>query len=277
VVFFDVHVSFDHSWGEEAPALPVASIDVGGLLGAALVERDSWHALLPDGLSPLVSVRRIEDADHVLAHPLARLEVHERVVPLGLAITRFGEAAPSGASQFAITLRVGSGPQADQIKPEAIQDDFTPAQFFELSDEEKLERPSFERHDAGLRVTGPVTSGMPAAKTTGYETYYVDTPGGVPRPESGVTPAPALGGDHLVIVLQFGAAGRAAMKRNGRRYQAAGNPIRVAEPAFVLADKNTMAAAGIGPAAGATFSDLHALLAGNRSLQIVATHEMTVH
>jgi len=56
-----------------------------------------------------------------------------------------------------------------------------------------------------------------------------------------------------------------------------GNPIRVTEQAFVLADKTTMAAAGIGPAAGATFSEMHALLAGNRALQILATHEMTVN
>jgi hypothetical protein len=58
------------------------------------------------------------------------------------------------------------------------------------------------------------------------------------------------------------------------RYQAAGNPVRVAEPAFVVADTATLAPPGIGPAAGATFSDLYPLIAGNRNLQIVATHEM---
>jgi hypothetical protein len=272
VVFFDVHVSFNHSWGEDAPSLPVPSIDVGALLGAALAERDSWDALLPDGISPLVSVRRIEDAQRVLAHPLARPGVHERVVPLGLAITRFGEAVPTGATRFAVTLQVGSG----SLQYEAIQDDFAPAQFFELSDEEKLERPSFERHDAGLRVKGGlelVASGTPSvSKNTAYETSYIDEPGGVPRPDPGVTPAPTLG--DLLVILQFGAAGRAATRSSGRRYQAPGNPIRVAEPAFVLVDKNTMAMSGLGPAAGANFSDVHALLAGTRSLQIVATHEL---
>ena len=51
----------------------------------------------------------------------------------------------------------------------------------------------------------------------------------------------------------------------------------MAQPAFVLADKITMAPAGIGPAAGATFSEMHALLAGNPALQILATHEMTAN
>ena len=33
IVFFDVHVSFNHSWGEDAPSLPVASVDVARCLG----------------------------------------------------------------------------------------------------------------------------------------------------------------------------------------------------------------------------------------------------
>jgi hypothetical protein len=74
--------------------------------------------------------------------------------------------------------------------------------------------------------------------------------------------------------LQFGSAGRAAIKSTGRRYQTAGTPLRVAEPAFVVADTSTMALSGVGPAAGATFSDLHALLGSRRGLQIVATHEL---
>lgn len=271
VVFFDVHVSFNHSWGEDAPSLPVPSVDVGALLGVALAELDGWDALLPDGVSPLVTARRIEEAGILLAHPLARPQVHERIVPLGLAITRFGEAVPTGATTFTISnLHVGVGP----VGSDPIQDDFAPAQFFELTDEEKLERPSFERHDAGLRVSGGlVASGAPNAKTTAYETFYIDTPGMEPRKDPGVVVTPPGLGD-LRATFWFGAPGRAAAARRGRRYQAAGNPIRVAEPAFVLADKTTLLASGVGPATGATFSDMHALLASNRNLQIVATHEM---
>ena len=37
IVFFTVHVSFNHSWGEDAPALPLPSVDV-----AALLARGYW-------------------------------------------------------------------------------------------------------------------------------------------------------------------------------------------------------------------------------------------
>ena len=219
-------------------------------------------------------MRQIDNAAILLAHPLARPGVHQSVVPLGLTITRFGEGVPSGDSTFTITgLRMGSG----TIPHDATQDDFAPAQFFELTDDEKLERPAFERHDAGLRVkASDVTSGASVPKTAAYETFYVDTPGRLRREDPGVSLTPPWLGD-LYVVLQFGSAGRAATRSNRGRYQAPGNPIRVAEPAFVLADKTTIAASGIGPAAGATFSEMHALLAGNRALQILATHETTVN
>ena len=274
IVFFDVGVSFDYSWGGDLLSLLAPAIDVGALLGAALAELDNWDAPLPEGMSPLVSTRRIDKAGSVLAHPLARPGVHERIVPLGLAITRYGEAVPSGTTKFAITaVRIGGV----AVTPDTIQDDFAPAQFFELSEDEKLQRPSFEQHAAGVRVAGgAVRTGTSVPASATYETFFVDTPGGEPRKDSGVVMPPPARGD-LVAVLQFGAAGLAATGSSKRRYQTPGNPIRVAEPAFVLADKLTMAAAGIGPAAGATFSEMHALLAGNRNLQIVATHEMTVH
>jgi hypothetical protein len=282
VVFFDVHKSFSASWGEDALDQAVASVDVGQLLSATLADPRSWDARLPDGVPALAAVRRIEDPGRLLAHPLARLEVHERIVPLGLDISRFGAAAPSGARRFAITdFRVGG----TAVAREAVLDDFAPAQFFALSEEEKLERPSFERHDAGVITSGSlVTSGRPpVAKTIAYETLFIDVPGGAPRTEPGTQPQPLPLTD-IAGILEIGSAARAVTARTARRrYSAPGNPVRVAEPLFALADAGTLASAGIGPAAGATFSEVQAMLDGEiarapgqrDALLIVATHEMT--
>ena len=80
-------------------------------------------------------------------------------------------------------------------------------------------------------------------------------PAAVPRTDP-VRVKPPLG--DFGVVLAFGAARQATTSSARGRYQAAGNPIRVAEPAFVVADTATLAPPGIGPAAGATFSELHA-------------------
>lgn len=273
LLFFTVHKSFSHSWGEDAPSLPPVTVDVGQMLKTALGDPRSWSAQLPAGAPALVLVRKIEDPAAVLAHPLARPEVHERIVPLGLDITRFGEAVPAGGSRFTIAdWRIG---HSGSVPGEPVQDDFAPAQFFELSDEEKLARPSFERHDAGVRLGAvPAASGATVPKDVAYETFYIDEPGGAVRTDPVPPALPLL---FVGAVLALGAAGRAAGRRTAeRRYQAPGDPVRVQEPAFVVVDVDTLAPAGVGPSAGVTYSEAQALLhASNQrgSLRIVSIHE----
>ncbi len=265
--------------GDEAPAQQVAAVDVGALLAEELADPRSWAAHLGEGTPALVSARDVQSAGAVVAHPLARLEVHERTVPLGMDITRFGGAPLAGANHFEIT---DFGIGGDGVSYDRVQDDFAPAAFLDLSDDEKLAQPSFERHDAGVRLGGGlVRSGSALNKEITYETFFVDEPGRTPPPDSGTPPRPLPLTDILTI-LEIGSAGRAVMMRAGkRRYTVPGNPIRVAEPAFVLVDADTLAPAGIGPASGGVYSDVRALLSqelnrdpGQRGhLQIVATHE----
>ena len=142
------------------------SIDVGGLLGAALAElRQLGRAAAGRGVAAGhgaadrgcgLSCWRIRWRGRRCTSASCRSGLRSRA-----SARRFRR----GATTFTITdLHVGVG----TIPHDAIQDDFAPAQFFELTDEEKLERPSFERHDAGLRVTGGlVTSGAPSAEDHG--------------------------------------------------------------------------------------------------------------
>ena len=275
LLFFDVEKSFSHSWGDDAPPPQIAPVAVLPLLTAALADARNWGAALPAGTSPLVSLK---DPGAQTIHPLARLEVHESVVPLGLSITHVGSAPVTGANSFAIgDYQVNASP-ADH---ETIQDDFAPAQFFDLSDEEKLARPSFERHDAGVRLTGVglTACGTPVSKTIAYETYYVDQADGELRTDPGTPPQTFVLGE-LVQILAIGASARAAIHTAGdRRYTAPGTPVTIAPQRFVIADRDSMAPAGISPSGGVTYSDAAAsLLAQNRAtqaaLQIITSHEV---
>jgi hypothetical protein len=215
----------------------------------------------------------------VFAHPLAQLGVHERIVPLGLAITRFGQAALAGADEFTITdFRVGTGAPGYAT----VQDQFAPAQFFDLSDTDKLSRPSYELHDAGVMMNaGLVTNGSPQPKTIDYETFFIDTPGVIRVDEGVPQPFPW----HVIgTVLLTGSAAQKAISHAGNRgFSAPGNPITVAEPAFVLVDTTTLQPQGPTATGKTTYSDVHALLTDTltttpdkrSSVQIIATHEMT--
>ncbi len=278
IVFFDVHVSFSQSWGLDAPSQQTPAVDVGALLGTALADPRNWNSRMPAGLSALVSTRQVEDPTAVFAHPLAQLGVQERIVPLELAITRFGEAALAGANEFAITdFRIGTGAPGYT----AVQDSFAPAQFFDLSDTDKLSRPSFELHDSGVLMSGGlVTIGSSLPKTIDYETFFIDTPGAIRVDEGVPQPFPWT---VIEAVLLTGPAARKTISRAGnRRYTAPGNPITVAEPAFVLVDTTALTPQGAPSPGKTTYSDVHAMLTGalaaspdkRGSLQIIATHEL---
>jgi hypothetical protein len=87
----------------------------------------------------------------LVLHPFGFLDISQKVVPLGLPIQRFGAAVPNQGSVFKI-VDVTLGDSMAQTEPRHVE--FAPAQFFEMSDAEKLSRPSFEALEAGVAIGG---------------------------------------------------------------------------------------------------------------------------
>ena len=77
------------------------------------------------------------------------MSVKQTVVPLEQDIAKFGNATPADARRFDIgpVTMNGGGVSFDRV-----QDFFAPAQFLELSDDEKLTAPSFEPMVAGVSI-----------------------------------------------------------------------------------------------------------------------------
>ncbi len=94
--FFDVSFGFDITIGDSsAPQLP-AAVDVAALLLTAFADPRSWQAQLPTGTGSPVSLREITSGTDILVHPLATLQVRQRVAPLERTLERFGSSIPSG-------------------------------------------------------------------------------------------------------------------------------------------------------------------------------------
>ena len=277
LLFFSLSKSFSYSWGSSDMAPAIAPVDGTALLSTAFTDPRSWGASLPAGTPALVSLRA-NDGTAIVAHPHAQLSVHETLVPLDLAIDRVGAAPLSGATTFAITGFTVGGSGVAHV---SLQEDFAPAQFFNLTDTEKLARPSFEPHDAGASLGAiPATCGAALSKTIAFETFYVDTPSGTPRPDA--APRSDLFFVDLLAIAEFGASGGAAIRRAGTaRYVFTGKPVNVAPLRFVIADTTTLGATNIGSTTGATYAATVAALATAvaatpsraAQLQIVATYE----
>jgi hypothetical protein len=184
LLFFSGTAEFDALIGhEETPFLP-PPIDVEQELFAELQKLSNWSSQLAEGEHPLVTFRDsalpkdpagTSPKKKLFIHPLAELHVNQRLVPLNTdPITRYGTTTPTGATTFALEAKVdGEAVAASLLNAPPLSDWFARAQFYVMSDAEKLAAPSFEEKNSGIRVQAaegyisgtPVGSVMKAAQT----------------------------------------------------------------------------------------------------------------
>lgn len=175
LLFFDISVPFSHTWGENQDT-SLEPVPVFPLLEAEVEALTNWQAELPAGNNIAVSLRKLGDdaTDQLVLHPLGRLRLSQRKIPLNLTIDKVGTQRPSDANKFSLgaTLQ-GGGPLAVSD----VSEPFATGQFIDLSDAERLSRPGFEPQDSGVQiaVTGAQRKTSQAVRRTmRYESIIID-------------------------------------------------------------------------------------------------------
>jgi hypothetical protein len=171
--FLTIKVRFSRTFGE---ALDTRQDDVAvlPLLRAALADPGNWRGERPAASHGLVAVKPTGEPGGLVVEPIGVLALSQKVVPLNVRIDTFGHRHPVDGDTFAIhDVTVGGR----SVATDPIQEQFAPAQFFTLTDAEKLSRRSFERYDAGVRVTS--TDGLDGdhyvRRDVVYELSYIDS------------------------------------------------------------------------------------------------------
>jgi hypothetical protein len=235
ILWWDYSVRFDTTLVEgELPPLP-EPIDIMPQLKAALGNSGSWTGQLPEGQRPMVTLRTNPGTpNEVLLHPLSTLTVKQSVVPLNLDISKFGQAAPTGARRF--TIRSISPSGLDQTAS-PVTDFFAPAQFFEMSDDDKLSRPSFESMAAGVSIGSNQVAFTDNAddwlevNAIEFETTIVDTENNASRLVAPYQLPPGL----LAKQALFGAAANCDLRRTGQaKYRTTIGKYRLAKEGWSI-------------------------------------------
>jgi len=273
IFWCDFSVRFDKTLVDgEPPPLPPA-VDLLGDLVNALSSATSWS--VQSRSTHGVALRKLPAGAALVLDPIGTLVVQQQVVPLNSArdIDTYGGAPVAGARRFALTATLQS--QAQSVV--ALRGQFAPAQYFSMTDDEKLAAPSFEEMDAGIAIGAPGMSFdevVPAPLV--YESIVIDT---MPQPAT-QDKRYTLPAGLLMVQVRSGAVARAPIRRAGqaRFAQAAAAPA-----ATVSALRWTIQplAQGAAPSVDAklrTWSEYRAALDQlNRAAanwQMVPTHEL---
>ncbi len=273
--FFSKSFGFDKTLIDDRAPPPLPAVDPLPDLLLALGDPRSWSAELPGGGTGLVALRGIRGGpDRVVAHPLGRLTVLQGTVPLNLDIDRYG-GAPALTRRFTIG-RVILGEDADP-PVEIVQDWFAPGQFLDLSDTERLSRPSFERMDAGLRIgadalafagSSAEDADLLATVPIDYETKLVDRDGA----EVETTASHVADAEELAAATAFGAVARRGVDHTGRaRYRGPRRGVRLQDPGYRAVDARDLSPARVS-VSGFSAARQHA--ATKPGLQVVGGHEL---
>jgi hypothetical protein len=280
IFWCDFTVRFDKTLIDgDPPPLPPA-VDVQGELLRALGNAQSWRTDVVASRTHGVALRKLTPGATLVIDPLGRLVVTQDVVPLnaGRDIDIFGGAPVAGARRFTLSASLNG---VTLRPPQTLRAAFAPAQFFEMSDDEKLASPSFEMMDAGMAVGSDAVTFDAArlvAASLEYESIVLDTlaPPGDPPPPSRVRYKLAV--SQLRVHSATGAAARAPVRRGGRaRFRTAGPPaVRLSEPRWAIVPIDTAPEVPVDPTVR-TWSEhlaaLHTLNRGGARYQLVPARQ----
>lgn len=216
ILFFEIDVSFDVTWGDEADTT-LPPIEVWPLITGELEKTDNWKVLLPPSSELLVSSRKIEsegEAPELMVHPTGTLRVSQHALPLAFDLDKVGSKAPSDVNRIDV-IAATSGGVALELLP--VEEQFAPAQFEAMQDSEKLSRASFEKMKGGVALSlGAVglTTGKAVRKLIEYELTIIDKEARKPLPV----------GQFVVMIiglflsmLRGGAAARSTLSNKTRK------------------------------------------------------------
>lgn len=227
ILWFGFSVRFDTTLVHgDPPPLPPA-VNVLAELIQALRAPESWSIQRPAHYPHGVALRSLPTGAGLVLDPLGQLAVKQQVVPLntGQDIDIFAGAPVAGERRFALSAMIGQL----ALEPTPLQASFAPAQYFAMSDDEKLSAPPYQSMDAGY-VFGTSEAVINAAKIVpaplGYRTIVVTPDASASAASASAIataaqpPSYTLTPEQLEIFTSSGAVARAPARRAGRaRFQ----------------------------------------------------------
>jgi hypothetical protein len=254
ILFFEISVDFEVTWGEKrSDALPLILVLPKVL--EALNQDKNWLALLPDNRFQLVTMRELNPAEtQLVLQPLGTLQIGQKIVPMGLELTKFGHNKPQDIRNIQIeSLSI----EQQRNDTDETKEQFAPSSYREMGDEDKLSAASYVRERNGVQLRGgdQLYAEYAIGRPVAYERIVSDFDPDAPKPFELYIPIhldfynkfPA---DYFTKMAQNGAVGKSELAlANQLKSVKHENAVSLKAPEFVIAHADTLTAA-----AGLTFA-----------------------
>ncbi len=240
----DFSINIDQAWGTDRDT-PAITVKIADKLTEEINNIANWSAQLPASGEAFLTLAEVKTDGALLAHPLGSLVFQQKLVPLELRMSKASGSLIDGANEFfGAALHLTQGAAAPANKASTVRNDyFAAAQFLELSQDERLSKPSFEAYPAGyqLRDDGFELDTLIEAEL-GYEEADLGAPEPVSRIDRQLSDVAFLQSKHGAL-MQFGSAGLSSLRDTARLQPAQSTALKVNPPPQVLATKNSLNAA----------------------------------
>lgn len=228
VLFWDVSLDFDVRWGSPPAIGVVRGRDPEPALRLAVAQVEAWTAERPAAERTALlftAPARQRLAEGTLVHPDATLRLSQRVLPLGVRISRFERRPVAPQLWVVASVTVAGATSADGLS--SLPERFVPGEFFDLDEESQLTTAAFETHAGGVQWSPDGASvGGGHRVVDGYETAY--------EPERTRETRSWPGTFGLELMLALTADARAELWRTAAR------PVEVRRPTLSVAEASSL-------------------------------------
>lgn len=247
LLFFSIKIHFNVTWGD-AQQIVEPSIPILPKILEALSLDANWTAELPANRYNVVTLASITpQPGQIILQSFGAVKVSQIILPLNLIIDKFGSNTPADINKADIAaFRIGGTVSS---LDDALES-FAPANFKNMSDDDKLKSPSYTKEKGGVSVADTATLFVDYAwdRDVQYDVIVSDFD---PFPNP---PAFDIDVNLFRLMIKGGAVGRNALSVKNREKNFALNnaAIKIGEEKFVLIDNATLAQHGADVFAGGT-------------------------
>ncbi len=170
----NLSIDFDKTFGEGAMEVNLP-VYVLAKLNEAIDAKGNWIAEFPERNHLLVALRDLQLPEAtLLAEPFGNLTFRQQVLPFNITFNKYGNAPLGDYKRFEIVnvRDFNNVPVAAQT----VTDFFASSEYYYLSDSDRLSKPSYERFNSGVTIsgTGTLKSSYFVHKEFLYEEALID-------------------------------------------------------------------------------------------------------